>query len=80
MPDALGCKNNPLKAQSDIDILPYWFLYCRIKQIKVCRMCGKILSRDYLKRRRGKLCFDCCLADSLGIDVRTIDIDTLYYL
>ncbi len=60
--------------------LNYWFLYCRIFQVKVCRVCGGKLDKQYRKRRRGKLCASCFMADSLGIDVRTIDIDTLYFL
>jgi hypothetical protein len=58
--------------------LNYWMLFARIFKLDVCRTCGKRLDTNYRQRRRGKLCADCNMAESLGIDVRTIDIDTLY--
>jgi len=53
-------------------INPYWALYARIFRLAICRSCGAILDRDYKKRRRGKLCTKCKVADELkAVGIRT---------
>ena len=45
------------------DMNGYWKLYAKIFFIKVCRRCGERLDKEYKKRRRGKLCITCFIAD-----------------
>ena len=59
-------------------INPHWKLYARIFNITVCRECGQPLDKDFNKRRRGKLCNDCNVKDTLRAN-RGIDFDVLNY-
>jgi len=43
----------------------YWQLYCKIRRLKTCSRCGKVI-KDY-KKNQNKLCNNCYLDEIIRL-------------